>query len=68
MDRHRWVRQARERSMRIDNPKAKTALVLALKDCGYDCCTWDYEVLESLALEIIVSLGARGLFIVDMIE
>lgn len=53
--------------MTIDNQAVKKALAEAMKRSSYDCADWDMDVLESLALEILVTLGSQGMFIIKLV-
>ena len=50
--------------MKIDNEKAKKAIAEAMKYSDFDCTSWDVDILEALALEILVVLGGKGMFVV----
>lgn len=50
--------------MKIDNRKAQKAIAEAMKYSDFDCTMWDMDILEALALEILVSIGGKGMFVV----
>ena len=52
--------------MKINNPAAKKAIAEAMKQSEFDCADWEIDTLEELALEILVYLGARGIFVVTI--
>jgi hypothetical protein len=53
--------------MQIDNPKAKKAIAEAMKHTDFDCADWEMVTLEAIALEILVQLGAKGMFVVTLL-
>lgn len=53
--------------MKIDNPKAIEMIVKAIKNSELDCSLWDLKTCKELAIEIIVSLGSEGMFVVKLV-
>ena len=52
--------------LKIDNPVAKQIIASAIKGSELDCCDWPLETCGELALEILIALGSRGMFVVSM--
>lgn len=53
--------------MKIDNRLATKELIAAIRRTDFDCAEWPEDVLEKLALELLVELCANGMFIVKLV-
>jgi hypothetical protein len=52
--------------MKINNPKAVETISTAIKRSELDCCDWQQDTCRELAMEILVALAARSMFVVEM--